>query len=130
MTPAPDLWLFFLLVFGIVVLPGLDMAQVLGSTLAGGRSAGFAAVAGITFGGLGHIAMGAAGLSALVALEPAVFNLFLVAGSAYLVYIGLSLVRHAGGFGLAPANGSASPGVAFRRGMVTNLLNPKAYAFS
>ena len=93
MTPAPDLWLFFLLVFGIVVLPGLDMAQVLGSTLAGGRSAGFAAVAGITFGGLGHIAMGAAGLSALVALEPAVFNLFLVAGSVLLDLLSRGVLR-------------------------------------
>ncbi len=36
-------WLFFALVFGIVVLPGLDMAFVRGSALTGGRDRGPAA---------------------------------------------------------------------------------------
>ena len=44
LSPA-DLWLFASVVFGVVVLPGLDMGFVLGSALVGGRRAGLAAVA-------------------------------------------------------------------------------------
>ncbi|HZX97657.1 MAG TPA: hypothetical protein VFE90_24280 [Myxococcales bacterium] len=45
-----DLWIYFLLVAGIVSLPGLDMAFVMGSSLTGGRRAGLPAVAGVVAG--------------------------------------------------------------------------------
>ena len=44
MTHYAQLWLFFALVFGVVILPGLDMAYIMGSALSGGRRAGFAAI--------------------------------------------------------------------------------------
>ncbi len=47
MTASPDLWLYFLLVFGIIALPGMDMAYVVASTVASGARGGVAAVAGI-----------------------------------------------------------------------------------
>ena len=50
------LWLFFLMVLGIIVLPGLDMAFVLASSLTSGRRAGLVAVAGIVAGGMCHVA--------------------------------------------------------------------------
>ena len=46
-------WLYAVLVFGIIVLPGMDMAFVLSSALAAGRRAGFAAVAGLMAGATG-----------------------------------------------------------------------------
>jgi len=46
------LWLFFLMVLGIIVLPGLDMAFVLASSLTSGHRAGLVAVAGIVAGGM------------------------------------------------------------------------------
>ena len=62
-----QLWLFALLVFGIVALPGMDMAFVLSSTLADGRRGGFAALAGIVAGGIAHTAMGTLGIGLLQA---------------------------------------------------------------
>ena len=50
MSHAADLLLFAALVFGIVVLPGLDMAFVMGSSLTAGRRHGLAAVAGVVTG--------------------------------------------------------------------------------
>ena len=47
MEQTTHLWLFFVMVFGIVLLPGLDMAFILASSLVGGRGAGLSAVAGI-----------------------------------------------------------------------------------
>jgi threonine/homoserine/homoserine lactone efflux protein len=124
------LWLYFVLVFGIIALPGLDMAYVLANSLTGGRGAGLAAVAGIVVGGVCHIAMGALGVAAIVRLWPALFNLLLVAGAAYIAWIGWQLTR-AGATTLkvrtdAPARPSSS---VFWKGMLTCLLNPKAYVF-
>ena len=131
MDSAAQLGLFFLLVLGVVLLPGLDMTFVLATTLGGGRRSGFAGVAGITAAGCVHVAVGATGIAAVVALVPALFDALLLAGAVYLGWIGWSLAR--GGAAFDPAAGGearrAELAVAFRRGMLTNLLNPKAYAF-
>ncbi|MBP8225298.1 MAG: LysE family transporter [Acidovorax sp.] len=34
---APDLWLYFLAVLAVILLPGMDMAYVMASSLSGGR---------------------------------------------------------------------------------------------
>lgn len=130
-----QLWLFFGIVLGVVLLPGLDMTYVLATTLAGGRPSGFAGVAGITAAGFVHVAVGAAGIAAVVTLMPALFDALLVAGAIYLGWIGWSLVRGGVAFAregeasAADDSRRAALAVAFRRGMLTNLLNPKAYAF-
>src|SRR4051812_34981831 len=87
----PDLWLFFVLVFSIIVLPGMDMAFVAGSALTSGLRGGLVAVAGIVAAGMVHTAVGASGFAALMLWWPAAFNVLLVAGAAYMVWIGVSL---------------------------------------
>lgn len=136
MEQTAHLSLFFVMVLGIVVLPGLDMAFVMASALVGGRRSGLAATAGIIAGGFCHVALGALGIMAVLEIFPAAFNLVLLAGAAYVAYIGWSLVRSQGmggpeqegeGEGQRPA--ARSQAATFRLGMVTNLLNPKAYLF-
>lgn len=129
MNHYEQLWLFFVLVFGIVLLPGLDMAFVMGSTLAGGRSRGFAAVAGIIAGGICHVLMTALGISVLIKLIPGAFNALLLAGALYIGWIGMSLMRSESSFGLHPDTTQRSRAATFRQGMLTSLLNPKAYLF-
>jgi threonine/homoserine/homoserine lactone efflux protein len=129
MNHYEQLWLFFVLVFGIVVLPGLDMAFVLGSALAGGRTRGFAAVGGIIAGGVCHVLMTALGISVLIKLIPGAFNALLLAGALYIGWIGMSLMRSESSFGLQPDTRLRSRAATFRQGMVTSLLNPKAYLF-
>ncbi|MDT7837758.1 LysE family translocator [Aquabacterium sp. OR-4] len=127
---APDLWLFFLMVAGIIALPGMDMAFVAGSALAAGLRGGLAAVAGIVAGGLVHVAVAASGVAALWLAWPAGFNALLLAGAAYMAWIGWSLLRvhDAGSLGVA-ADAPRRGWAIFRRGALTCLLNPKAYAF-
>ena len=43
MTYAENLWLFFLLLFGIIIVPGMDMLFVLTNALTRGRPAGLSA---------------------------------------------------------------------------------------
>ena len=129
MSHVEQLWLFFALVFGIMVLPGLDMAFVLGSTLAGGRRRGFAALAGIVAGGMCHVVMTAMGISVLLKLIPGAFNALLLAGALYIAWIGISLMRSDAAPALQPDAPRRSHAATFRQGMLTCLLNPKAYLF-
>lgn len=126
-------WIFFLMVFGIIALPGLDMAYVLASSLRGGKTAGWAAVLGVVAGGVAHTAMAVAGVGVVVGAVPQLFNLMLLAGAAYIGWIGWSLLRGAQALGdVALDAGGNSRGLVhvFARGAATCLVNPKAYAFT
>lgn len=123
------LWLFFLLVLGVVLLPGLDMAFVLGSALLRGSRAGLTAVGGIVAGGICHVTMGVLGISVLLRVLPAAFNAMLLAGALYLVWIGVSVLRSESAFHADPKTAARSVWGTFRQAAVTSLLNPKAYLF-
>lgn len=128
MIEYAHLWLFFVILLGVVMLPGLDMAYVLGSSLTGGRTHGLVAVAGMVAGGIVHVTVGALGLAALINYLPGAFNAILLAGALYIAWIGISLLRSTSTFG----NVSQKPRSAwatFRDAALTNLLNPKAYLF-
>ncbi len=129
LTQTTQLWLFFVLVLGIIALPGMDMAFVLGSTLVDGRRGGLAALAGIVAGGVAHTAMAALGVGLVLRAVPALLTLMLVAGALYLGWIGWSLLRGASALGEVRAPVSRPWPATFRQGLLTCLLNPKAYLF-
>lgn len=123
------LWLFALFVFGIVIVPGMDMAFVLSSALVDGARAGLAAVAGLVVGGIVHVAMGALGVGWLLQHFPAAFNALLLAGAAYVAWMGWTLWRHPATLGEVQDQPSRALGQTFGRAVMTCLLNPKAYVF-
>jgi threonine/homoserine/homoserine lactone efflux protein len=129
MTEYAHLWLFFMILLSVVMLPGLDMAYVLGSSLSGGRGQGLVAVAGMVAGGTVHVAVGALGLAAVIEYLPGVFNAILLAGALYIAWIGWSLLNSASTFGTDLPAAARSTWCTFRRAALTNLLNPKAYVF-
>jgi threonine/homoserine/homoserine lactone efflux protein len=129
MTYAQNLWIFFALLFGIIIVPGMDMMFVLANAVTGGRRLGLAATGGVMVGGVAHALFGALGVGVLLKLAPALFTVMLVAGAAYMAWIGLSLVRSAIAVGAVEGPANRSLWTAFCRGAVTCLLNPKAYLF-
>jgi threonine/homoserine/homoserine lactone efflux protein len=129
MNPA-DLTLYFALVLGIVLIPGMDMAFVVGHSLTGGLRAGLAALGGVVAGAFCHLAMGAMGLALLLQTLPGAFTIMLVAGAIYLGWLGWGLMRaEPTATQSRPADGPRAHS-AFFGAMLTNLLNPKAYLFS
>ena len=129
MSYTENLWLFFILLFGIIVVPGMDMLFVLANALTGGRDRGLAATGGIMLGGVVHTLNGAIGVGLLMHFVPILFKPLLVVGAAYMAYIGVTLMRSSitvGDDGLA---GSRTAWKAFRQGLATCLINPKAYLF-
>jgi threonine/homoserine/homoserine lactone efflux protein len=59
-----------------------------------------------------------------------VFTAILLAGAAYMTWIGWTLVRSSITVSSLGSNGSASMQQAFGQGFVTCVLNPKAYMFT
>jgi threonine/homoserine/homoserine lactone efflux protein len=125
----------FLVVAAVVIVtPGPDTALTIRNTLQGGRGAGAATAAGVSAGQALWTLATSAGLAALlVASEPA-FVALKLAGAVYLIALGAQALRAA--LRPAPATrrrvGSPSalaPGRAFRRGMFSNLGNPKMAVF-
>jgi threonine/homoserine/homoserine lactone efflux protein len=124
-----SLWIYFLLVLGIVALPGMDMAYVVSNALAGGARSAAAAIAGIVLGGMVHVLAAAIGITALLASYPHMLRVLVLAGTAYMGWMGFQFL-------LARPSASGEKAVSplhaasvFRCGAATCLSNPKAYAF-
>ena len=129
MDYAQALWIYTILVFGIIVVPGMDMFYILANALTGGRRLGFAALAGVMLGGAVRALFGAVAVGVLAQLPNALFQAMVLVGAAYMAWIGYTLLRSAitvEGIGRATTRTDWS---AFRQGAITCLLNPKAYLF-
>jgi threonine/homoserine/homoserine lactone efflux protein len=125
-----DYWLF--VVTGIVLnlTPGQDTFYILGSSIAYGRRIGLASALGIGAGCIVHTLAAALGLSAILATSSTAFTAVKLAGAAYLVYLGIrALTTRADAISALHQSASMSAGLAFRRGVVTNVLNPKVALF-
>lgn len=129
MDYAQNLWLFFVLLLGIIIVPGMDMLFVLANALTGGSNRGLAATGGIMLGGVVHTLNGAIGVGLLMHFVPILFKPLLIAGAAYMAFIGITLMRSSITVGQDGPAGSRSAWKAFRQGLMTCLINPKAYLF-
>jgi len=129
MSYTQNLLLFFVLLLGIIVVPGMDMLYVLTSAVTGGRRAGLAATFGVMAGGVTHTFFGTMGVGVLMKRAPQLFALMIFAGAAYMAWIGISLVRSSISVYVIGTARSRSSWIAFRQGAITCLLNPKAYLF-
>ncbi|HRD98243.1 MAG TPA: LysE family transporter, partial [Rubrivivax sp.] len=92
---AADAAVFATAVFILNATPGVDFLLTVSRTLQGGARAGLAAVAGINTGCVVHALAATFGLAALLAVNPGAFRLIQWAGAAYLVWLGLGLLREA-----------------------------------
>ncbi len=129
MAATTHLWLYFIVISGVIILPGLDMAFVMSSSMKGGVRAGFAAVAGTVVGGILHMIVGATGLSAILALVPWAYTSMLIAGAGYIAWLGVGLLRASSLDGLTLSQGQTSIKQSFSGALATCMLNPKAYVF-
>ena len=118
---------FFLAGIALNLTPGADVMFTFATALRGGVMAGVAAAAGIASASLVHVALTALGIAALLAAHPIAFEILRWAGTAYLAYLAIKSWR-------AQADdthhrGATSLVAAFKRGAMTNLLNPKVALF-
>ncbi|APA87320.1 LysE family translocator [Paraburkholderia sprentiae WSM5005] len=133
----------------VYAVPGPDMALILQTSIARGVRSGFAAAAGLGVSRATHVTLSACGMAALLRNAPWLYDAVRYAGAVYLAWVGIQIFRSPG-FALpagsrgrqaaeAPrveptassdARSAARPlRTAFVKGLLTNLLNPKALLF-
>lgn len=124
-------WTSFLVAAVVLnLVPGPDIAFIIGQTVRGGRRAGFAALGGIWLGAFGHVLMAAAGLSAILATSATAFSIVKWAGAAYLLYLGFKALRSDGsGFTAKSTAPNSRTFPIFKQGVIVALLNPKVAIF-
>jgi threonine/homoserine/homoserine lactone efflux protein len=129
MTYAQNLWIYFALLFGIIIVPGMDMFFVIANSLTGGRARGLTATAGVMLGGVFHTIFGAFFVGVLTKLAPWIFSTILFAGAAYMLWIGFTLIKSSITVDDFGSSNIKSMRAAFLQGFITCILNPKAYVF-
>jgi threonine/homoserine/homoserine lactone efflux protein len=125
-----DYWLFVATGVLLNLTPGQDTLYILGSSIANGRRIGIASALGISVGCVVHTLAAALGLSAILATSATAFTVVKLAGAAYLIYLGIrALVARTDTISPSPHASSTPAVLAFRRGVLTNVLNPKVALF-
>lgn len=126
------LWLFFMALAVVYLLPGPDMILLLQTGARQGKGAALATALGLGVARGCHVALAALGLAALFKTAPWTFDVVRLVGAAYLLWIGVQCLRTTM---LPSLNGTDATTEkphwreAIQRGLLTNLLNPKALLF-
>lgn len=116
----------------MLIVPGPDFVLVTRNALIGGRRQAAHTVLGICLGLAVLTCAAAAGVSALISSMPAMLTILRFAGGGYLLVLGFLLWSSAGKRSeqhaeSVPARGSGQTPIL--RGLLNNLLNPKALIF-
>ncbi len=113
----------------LAVTPGPGVIYIVTRTLAQGRAAGGASIAGVACGNLSNSLGAALGLAALFALSSIAFTVVKYAGAAYLIHLGIKMLRGAPRAETSPAFKRVPIWRVFREGVLVALLNPKTTIF-
>jgi threonine/homoserine/homoserine lactone efflux protein len=123
-------WVLFVLASLLLILtPGQDMILVMSRSIAQGGAAGVVTAAGVAAGLMGHTVLATLGLGAILRTSEWLFIALKLVGAAYLLYLGVGLLRAKCG---ALALGALPPRplrMLFVDGALSNLSNPKIAVF-
>jgi len=119
--------LFFAAAVVLAITPGPGIFYVLARSLAGGKREGIRSSLGTFIGGLFHVLAAALGVSAVLAASAVAFHTVKYAGAAYLVYLGIRMIRTRDAELEVAA--SVPSQRAFQQGILTEALNPKTALF-
>ena len=125
-------WLFVTAVFLLSATPGPNMLHVLTRSVRFGARRAVASMAGCLVAVVVVLTASAAGLGAVLAASPVLFDVIRYAGAAYLLYLGIKAWR---GGEASAAIGDDAPSARsgralFRDGLKIGLSNPKLLLFA
>ncbi|MDI9246004.1 LysE family translocator [Marinobacter sp. CHS3-4] len=137
--PVELLWAYLLAITLLTLTPGVDTLLVMRNTGRGGLGDGFVTSLGICCGLFIHATLSALGISILLVETAWAFTVLKWAGAIYLIWLGIMSFRQAMSRRgssqqealpeQSDASGGVSGKVAFREGLLSNLLNPKTALF-
>ena len=122
---------FLLTSLVVILIPGTGVIYTISSSIGGGLRRGLFAAVGCTLGIVPHVLAAMLSLSAIMQAGSVVFEVVRWAGVAYLVFMGVSMIREGGALQInEDRNDLGAPIVlVVRRGVLLNLLNPKLTLF-
>ena len=126
---GPLLAAFLAASFVLAVTPGPGVVYIVARTLAQGRGAGLASVAGVAAGNLCNAVGAALGLAALFAVSSLAFSVVKYAGAAYLIYLGIKALRRPATVASPAEFAPPQKRRIARDGFLVALLNPKTALF-
>jgi threonine/homoserine/homoserine lactone efflux protein len=134
MLGTQDLIQFIIAGILLNIAPGHDSILIMTRSATQGWRAGSAAALGVGTGTLVHIMAAALGLSALLATSATAFTIVKLAGAAYLLYVGVSMLLSRAKSAEQTQEGTTSQPLLshrkiFVQGFLTNVLNPKVAIF-
>jgi threonine/homoserine/homoserine lactone efflux protein len=113
----------------LIATPGQDMILVMSRSVAQGIAAGVVTAAGVSVGLVGHTVLATLGLGAIVRTSEWLFIVLKFVGAAYLVYLGMGLLRTKQSGLPVGVQPTRTLGRLFVDGAVSNLSNPKIAIF-
>ncbi|MEJ7137160.1 LysE family translocator [Amphibiibacter pelophylacis] len=122
-------WLFMATSLLVIATPGQDMVLVMSRSIAQGTAAGIVTAAGVSVGLIGHTVLATLGLGALLRASEWLFLVLKLVGAAYLVYMGVQLLRTRQSELAITAGAPKSLLRLFVDGALSNLSNPKIAVF-
>ncbi|HRF73413.1 MAG TPA: LysE family translocator [Accumulibacter sp.] len=123
-------WLLFTVAsLVLITTPGQDMILVMSRSIAQGPAAGIATAAGVSVGLVGHTLLATLGLGAILRASELVFLGLKLVGAAYLVYLGIGLIRTRRAELLVGEATRRSLARLFVDGAFSNISNPKIAIF-
>ena len=129
MPSADLLWPFLIATFLFAYFPGPALLYTAARTLAGGRKAGLFAAFGIHLGCYVHVLAATLGLSAMLRHVPEVYLALKFVGAAYLIWLGIAMIRARATATDMPRIRDKSASRAFVESVMVELLNPKVAVF-
>ena len=123
-------WVLFTVAsLALIALPGQDMILVMSRSIAQGVKAGVVTAAGVSIGLVGHTVLATLGLGVILRTSEWLFLALKLVGAAYLLYLGVGLLRTRRGSLAMEAAASRPLGRLFVDGAFSNLSNPKIAIF-
>ncbi|ASP35595.1 MULTISPECIES: LysE family translocator [Stappiaceae] len=110
-------------------MPGPALLYTAAQTISRGRRAGLLATAGIHVGCYAHVFAAAFGLSAIFSAVPTLYMVLKLVGGAYLVFLGVQMIRTRVAAGPMPDLPQKSTRRAFVDSVLVEVLNPKVAVF-
>lgn len=129
MQGLSDLPLYVAALVAVYLLPGPDMALVVSTSVSRGLRNGLLSALGLGVARAVHVVLSGLGLAALFAAQPLLFDVVRWLGALYLLWLAWKIVTAPRAEAEERAAGGDAGWTAVRHGLLTNLLNPKAFMF-
>ncbi len=113
----------------LAIVPGPNVTVVIASSLARGSKAGFMNILGSQIAMLSMVVIVGFGLEGVVAFMGWAFDYVKLAGAAYLIWIGINMLRSNGHLDAGKAGAERTPMQDAMRGFLVLWGNPKALIF-